>query len=845
MTLAGTYAIGRLASFARNAPRRLRLIGDALDAVANGALYEALLNVDICCRLPVVSPDDLLLRSEIYSRLGRADLADEDVRAAYAIDPTRPAVVSRYLAIMRAKGALAQADTIAWAGARPGADLAVNPDCVRYLIERQNVAGIAMWRVTGTSAQLILLSSRADQIVLDVTTGSKRFKLACSLSSTHPSSSVLGFAAALEFPWEDGADSLAVTGGDGIAWRQRAVFRPMYQPSPASIPGRASTPSSPCLNIIVPVYRGFAETRRCLSALVEQRMKRPYRIVLIDDCGPDPELRALLKEYAGQKGIHLIRNPFNIGFIGSVNRALKAYPSGDVLLLNADTILPPGALGRLAEAAHAEPDIGTVTPLSNNGELTSFPRPFAPSPLPDNQTIYAIDRAAQASNPRMKIDLPNGVGFCLYVREACRQSIGILNDVDFVEGYLEEVDFCLRAAEAGFRNVCACNVFVGHAGGTSFEDRRRDLVMRNLAVLQRYFPDVRSRTHHFLSADPLKKARQALQAHLLRHALFDGGKRHLRMTSRPSTRSTRARGDIDRWVAHEEILLSVDPRRPLTISLTAADVPAPYEFEVTLRASDPEEDLRELLSPFKVTSLTIEDGPAPQWISRVAATLGIDPPLGSRVHDLIEPGPIAGGERHNGLPTPQHVRTDQAVSIDVGSDGKSSQTCREQTMHRGSVDKLLTPTIMSRGPLSIAVLCLEGTSLSWLIKLARWGLRLKQPLRYVVFGDVAEPAQLEQTGVINLVGLPPVHLAPALFAVHGCIATVIAKGGRLDSGPISDLARLAPRPVFVDHIDQLDQIEFMELEVGAITATDLAAIEILHDHLRSVLRESGATIHAL
>ncbi len=194
-------------------------------------------------------------------------------------------------------------------------------------------------------------------------------------------------------------------------------------------------------------------------------------MVIVDDAGPDPAIKSLLASYSERGGVDLLENPFNLGFVGSVNRALLNCPRGDILLLNADAILPPGAIDRLSRAAHTAANIGTVTPLSNNGEFTSFPVPFGPLPCPDEATIAAIDAAAQRVNDRTIIDLPNGVGFCLYIKDACRQAIGLLNDADFVDGYLEEVDYCLRAAEAGFRNVCACDIYVGHVGGTSFGDR--------------------------------------------------------------------------------------------------------------------------------------------------------------------------------------------------------------------------------------------------------------------------------------------------------------------------------------------------------------------------------------
>src|SRR5690606_14901563 len=113
-----------------------------------------------------------------------------------------------------------------------------------------------------------------------------------------------------------------------------------------------------------------------------------------------------------------------LGFASSVNRALLAFPEGDVVLLNDDTLVPPGWLARLAAAAHRKPGIGTVTPLSNNGELTSVPAPFAAVPLPSAKLVAAIDRLAAQQAAGETVELPNGIGFCLYIAEACRRATG-------------------------------------------------------------------------------------------------------------------------------------------------------------------------------------------------------------------------------------------------------------------------------------------------------------------------------------------------------------------------------------------------------------------------------------
>ncbi len=175
-----------------------------------------------------------------------------------------------------------------------------------------------------------------------------------------------------------------------------------------------------------------------------------------------------------------------------------------MLLLNADTLLPPGAVERLVAAA-ADPTVGTVTPLSNNGEDTSLPLRFSANPMPDLAGLIALDRLAQQANPGLRIDLPNGVGFCLYIRRDVLAAIGPLS-TDYGRGYYEDVDFCLRAREAGFRSVCAADVIVGHHGSRSFGGDKAVLVRRNQKRLEARFPHYRASARAYRDADPLREA---------------------------------------------------------------------------------------------------------------------------------------------------------------------------------------------------------------------------------------------------------------------------------------------------------------------------------------------------
>jgi O-antigen biosynthesis protein len=197
----------------------------------------------------------------------------------------------------------------------------------------------------------------------------------------------------------------------------REVHTSLRAPANAGVPTRRTRLSghrgkergAGDIAVIVPVYDDYVATRDCLDGLVAELDGRPnIRAILINDASPNKKITSYLDRLAGRAGIEIVTNAVNLGFVESVNHALKLTQREDVVLLNADTVVPPGFLDRLSALAHSAPGIGTITPLSNNGEFTSFPAPNTFNPMLSRQQMVAIDRIASRVNAGRLIDLPNG-----------------------------------------------------------------------------------------------------------------------------------------------------------------------------------------------------------------------------------------------------------------------------------------------------------------------------------------------------------------------------------------------------------------------------------------------------
>lgn len=306
------------------------------------------------------------------------------------------------------------------------------------------------------------------------------------------------------------------------------------------LPSRAAdwpVPEAVAVAIVIPVYRGLEETRRCLESVLAHRGRVPVEVLVVDDCSPEPEIRAFLDQLASRGEITLLRNESNRGFVASVNRGMREADRRDVVLLNSDTEVPATWLERLVGHAYSGERIGSVTPFSNNATICSWPA-IPGGDLPEGSSLAAIDAACHAANRGRQVEVPTAVGFCMYIRRDCLDAVGPFDEAAFGRGYGEENDFCMRAQAAGWTHVLACDTFVYHVGETSFG---KDSPHRSAAweVLTRRHPGYPAAVARHIEADPAAPARLATAAALMRaaqkpvvllvtHALGGGTDRHIR-----------------------------------------------------------------------------------------------------------------------------------------------------------------------------------------------------------------------------------------------------------------------------------------------------------------------------
>lgn len=257
--------------------------------------------------------------------------------------------------------------------------------------------------------------------------------------------------------------------------------------------------------IVVPVYNGFVHLERLTRSLFINTDPR-CRFIFIDDASTESGIRELLITLSKNPNVKLLTNEKNLGFLGSVNKAMGCVETDYAILLNTDTEVPPMWIPRMIKPFLSQSKLATTTPFTNSGVTFSFPKFGIDNKIDSN--LEDIDKAFRNifCNSAELLQTYSGTGFCMAINMRCWHEIGQLDEKKYGKGYGEENDWCFRATKAGWKHELVCNLFVKHYHGGSFlSDEKKHLMSLHLDILKKEYPNIMLKdVPEFFEKDPWK-----------------------------------------------------------------------------------------------------------------------------------------------------------------------------------------------------------------------------------------------------------------------------------------------------------------------------------------------------
>jgi len=208
------------------------------------------------------------------------------------------------------------------------------------------------------------------------------------------------------------------------------------------------------LAIIIVTYNSATEIGPCLDSLVGHTEPFPTAITVVDNASSDGTAGMVRDRWPS---VQVIESPTNAGFSRANNLGIRATGGDYVLLLNPDTVAPPGAVQTLVRGLAAHPDaaIAGARLLSERGfpEL-SWGDPIGPwnelkrkvfSTLYHRKVRRIVRKVDQLSRQAREVSWVSGA--CMVIRRPDLEAVGLLDERFFM--YTEDVDLCIAMAKRG------------------------------------------------------------------------------------------------------------------------------------------------------------------------------------------------------------------------------------------------------------------------------------------------------------------------------------------------------------------------------------------------------------
>ncbi len=248
------------------------------------------------------------------------------------------------------------------------------------------------------------------------------------------------------------------------------------------------------LSIIIVNHNSCELLENCIHSILSTLEAPACEMFAVDNHSDDGSVEMLRNTFPG---VEIISNEANIGYAKAINQAFRVSCGKFVLVLNADTIVMPGAIQALLAFMEMDPHCGVAGPklLYPNGKLQYSCRTFQSlKTILFRRTILGkIFPRSRVLRDHLMMDWDHSQerevdwlqGSVLMLRRDAVEHAGPMDERYFL--YFEDVDLCYRTKNAGWR-VCYVPeaTFVHYYRRSSYGNSifNRDLFVHLISMLR-------------------------------------------------------------------------------------------------------------------------------------------------------------------------------------------------------------------------------------------------------------------------------------------------------------------------------------------------------------------------
>jgi len=285
------------------------------------------------------------------------------------------------------------------------------------------------------------------------------------------------------------------------------------------------------LGIIIPSYNDSSRLESGIRSILQLIKYADFQIVIVDNASEKQSVKDYLQKLNGDKNIHVIRNDKNLGYAKAVNQGISFLRSNGnpqfVIVMNQDIQILTDNLEEILGIMEKEDRWGICGPRLFNADGTiqnsgyAFPSihkkiaqffglqklgftvlKFFPRSIPALIPRFASSFLMNYADVNDPIEIPWLQGAFLIIKGAVfEDTMGFDENFRF---YAEDMDFCKRAKDKGWKSYCFPELHVLHSGGYKPEERSRELTEIYFESLLYYytkhFRGIRQKIMLFLNA---------------------------------------------------------------------------------------------------------------------------------------------------------------------------------------------------------------------------------------------------------------------------------------------------------------------------------------------------------
>jgi GT2 family glycosyltransferase len=228
------------------------------------------------------------------------------------------------------------------------------------------------------------------------------------------------------------------------------------------------------VSVIIVSWNARRHLENCLKSIRESGGSVVREIIVIDNASADGSPDMVAEQFPE---VTLIRAAENLGFARANNLGLKQAKGSFFALINSDVLVHPACFERLADYLEEHPDAGLVGPKVVNGD-GSLQRTCRLLPTLWNTTCRALalddafprwrlfsGREMRHWNQTNQAEVEVLSGCFWLARRLAVEQVGGLDERFFF--YAEDVDWCKRFRDAGWKVVFLPTATATHFGGGS------------------------------------------------------------------------------------------------------------------------------------------------------------------------------------------------------------------------------------------------------------------------------------------------------------------------------------------------------------------------------------------